>query len=236
MFSGESRSVRMLIFTGLLAGAAVPAYAQTELNLSATGKKIVAPDEMIASLNVRAASTRAATAQADVNEAMKQALALAKTVPGVIATTSAYNVFENIPDSTTKLPKFQASQSLQLVIPAPDGIPPDRFTALVGQLQQNGLLLNSLDGDLSRSGQTSAEQGAIADGIGQIQAQAAIIAASLKKTVGEIKTLNVNVNMPVAMAPRAMMLATAMAPPQAVPDKVTVQANVSATIELTSSH
>jgi uncharacterized protein YggE len=237
MLQGKNRIIPMLVVAGFFCAAGIPARAQTELNLAATGQKLVAPDEMTASLQVQAASARAAMAQADVNGAMQKALALAKGVSGVTATTGSYSVFEDSSDNA-KPPVFRAGQSLQLVIPAPDGVPPDRFTALVGQLQQDGLLLNSLDGDLSGSGQESAEQSAIADAIRQIQAQAAMIAGELRKKVGEMKTLNVNVNMPepVMRAPRAMMMAAAMPPPQAAPDKVTVQANVSATIELTSAH
>jgi uncharacterized protein YggE len=237
MFQGKNRIIPVFVVAGFFCAAGMPARAQTELNLAATGQKLVAPDEMTASLQVQAASARAATAQADVNGAMQKALALAKGVSGVTATTGSYSVFEDSSDST-KPPVFRAGQSLQLVIPAPDGVPPDRFTALVGQLQQDGLLLNGLDGDLSSNGQETAEQSAIADAIRQIQAQAAMIAGDLRKNVGEIKTLNVNVNMPEAVmrAPRAMMMAAAMPPPQAAPDKVTVQANVSATIELTSLH
>jgi uncharacterized protein len=237
MLQGKNRIIPMLVVAGFFCAAGIPARAQTELNLAATGQKLVAPDEMTASLQVQAASARAAMAQADVNGAMQKALALAKGVSGVTATTGSYSVFEDSSDNA-KPPVFRAGQSLQLVIPAPDGVPPDRFTALVGQLQQDGLLLNSLDGDLSGSGQESAEQSAIADAIRQIQAQAAMIAGELRKNVGEMKTLNVNVNMPepVMRAPRAMMMAAAMPPPQAAPDKVTVQANVSATIELTSAH
>jgi uncharacterized protein len=236
MFQGRNRIIPMLAVAGVFC-AALPARAQTELNLAATGQKLVAPDEMTASLQVQAASPRAAAAQGEVNGAMSKALALAKAVSGVTATTGSYSVFEDSSDSA-KPPVFRASQSLQLVIPAPGGVPPDGFTALVGQLQQDGLLLNGLDGDLSGNGQESAERSAIADAIGQIQAQAAMIAGDLRKNVGEIKTLNVNVNMPEAVmrAPRAMMMAAAMPPPQAAPDKVTVQANVSATIELTSQH
>jgi uncharacterized protein YggE len=236
MFQGQNRIIPMLVVAGLFCAAAIPARAQTELNLAATGQKLVEPDEMTASLQVQAASTRAATAQADVNSAMQKALALAKAVAGVTATTGAYSVFEDTSDNT-KPPKFRASQSLQLVMPAPGGVPSENFAALVGRLQENGLLLNNLDGDLSSSGQRNAEKEAIADAIGQIQAQAAMIADNLKKNVGEIKTMNVNVNMPrvIMGAPRAMMMAAAMPPPQAAPDKVTVQADVSATIELTSS-
>ena len=237
MFQGQNRIIPMLVVAGLFCAAAIPAWAQTVLNLAATGQKLVVPDEMTASLEVQAASARASTAQADVNSAMQKALTLAKAVSGVTATTGAYSVFEDMSDNT-KPPKFRAGQSLQLVMPAPGGVPPESFTALVGQLQGNGLLLNSLDGDLSSSGQRNAEKEAIADAIGQIQAQAAMIAENLKKNVGEIKTLNVNMNVPrvIMRAPQAMMMAAAMPPPQAAPDKMTVQADVSATIELTSSH
>jgi uncharacterized protein len=225
----RGRMMRMLVFGAALSALAGAAQAQTLLSLGATGQVRVVPDEMVASLQVQASAARAADAQGAVNRAMKKALDLAHAVQGVVATTNGYNVFKNTPDNAATPPQFQASQTLQLVIPAPQGPPPDRFTALLGQLQQNGLLLNTLDCDLSRNGQLSAQQDAIGDAIGQIQAQAAMIAGRLKENISEIKTLNVNVDMPGPM-PRMMMMA-AMAP-QAAPDKVTVQVNVSATMML----
>jgi uncharacterized protein YggE len=227
----HGRMIRMLALGAALSGLAGAARAQTLLSLGATGQVRVVPDEMVASLQVQASATRAADAQDTVNRAMKKALDLAHAVQGVVATTNGYNVFKNTPDNAATPPQFQASQTLQLVIPAPEGNPPDRFTALLGQLQQNGLLLNTLDGDLSRDGQLSAQQDAIGDAIGQIQAQAAMIAGRLKENISEIKTLNVNVDMPGPM-PRMMMMAAAA--PQAAPDKVTVQVNVSATMVLTA--
>lgn len=232
------RVIRGAVLAGALSGftcaGALVARAQTVLNLSAVGQADAIPDEMVASLQVQETAPQAEAAQAAVNAAMTKALGMARAVPGIVATTNGYQVFKTAAENAATPAQFQASQILALVMPAPGGVPPDRFTSLLGQLQQNGLLLNTLDGHLSRAGQARAGQAAIADGIGQIQAQAAMIAARLNMRVGGIKTLDVNVNAPMLVAPKAMLM-SAMAPPQAAPDKVTVQANISATIALTSA-
>jgi predicted secreted protein len=209
--------------------------AQTVLNLSANGTNSVEPDQVVASLNVQSSSAAAAKAQADINVQMKRALDAAHAVGGVSVSTGDYSVYQNTPDNSAK-PVYQASQNLQLSMAAGAGVPPAAFTALVGQLQQQGLLLNTLDGNLSDAGQAAAQQAAIDDAIHQIQAQAAGIAASLGEHVGKIQSLNVNINSPgpVMRAAPMMMMATAAAPPpQAAPGKVSIQANVSATVDLT---
>ena len=219
----------------LLVGSRSSAHAQTQLNLSANGSNAVDPDEIVASLDVQATSPNASTAQAGVNSAMKQALDAAHAVKGVTATTGSYNVNQNTSNDAAQTTSYQASQSLQIVMESPGGAPPDAFTALTGRLQQAGLLLNSLDGELSDKGQSDAQQGAINDALRQIQAQAAAIASTLGERVGKIQTLSISVNMPgplMRAAPMMMMAATASPPPQAAPGQVTVQANVSATIGL----
>jgi predicted secreted protein len=210
------------------------AAAQTVLNLSANGSASVDPDRIIASLNAQSSAPDAARAQAEVNRAMGQALGAAKAVAGVSATTGDYSVYQTTQDGSQK-PVYQASQSLQLSMNAPGGAPPGAFTALLGKLQQEGLLLNNLNGDLSPQVQEAAQQAAITDAIRQIEAQAKAVAATLGEQVGKIKTLNVNVNMPgpVLRAAPMMMMAASPAPPQAAPGKVDVQANVSASIGLT---
>lgn len=229
------RLLGVAMIGGAICGSAVAAQAQTILNLSATGQTEVAPDEMVAAMQVQASASQAAAAQGAVNAAMQKALELAQAVPGVVATTNGYNVFQTNADNGAAPPKFQASQNLRLVILASDGVPPGRFTALLSQLQENGLLLNTLEGDLSRVGHVRAGQAAVVDGIDQIEAQAAMVAARLKMRVGGIKTLSVNGSSPEpGPVPRVMMM-SAMAPPQAAPDKVTVQANVSATMTLLSA-
>jgi uncharacterized protein YggE len=223
-----------LLFIGVLfAGGVTAARAQTMLNLSANGGTQVYPDEIIALLSVQVSSANAGVAQAKVNRAMKRALEAAKAVPGVTATTGSYSVYQSTDDST-KNTIYQATQTLQVTTAASGGVTPDAFTALVGDLQQNGLLLNSLDGDLSSKGQMAAQQAAIDDAIRQIQAQAAAVAATLGERVGKIQTINVNINSSTPV-PRAapMIMAAASAPPQTAPSQVTVEASVSAAIELT---
>jgi predicted secreted protein len=211
------------------------ATAQTVLNLAANGSDSVDPDRIVAALTAQASGTDAAGVQADVNRAMAAALSAARTVTGVTATTGDYSVYQTTPpDGPPQKPVYQASQDLQLRMAAAGGAPPAAFTALVGQLQQKGLLLNSLNGDLSAKAQEAAQQGAIDDAIRQIQSQAQAVALTLNEQVGKIQTLSVNVNMPGPVSRVApMMIMAAAAPPQAAPAQVTVQANVSATIGLT---
>ncbi len=222
------------VAAAMLLAAVGMAQAQTVLNLSANGSNTVDPDQIVASLNVQASSASAAKAQAQINGEMKKALDAARALAGVTATTGDYSVYQNSPDNSAK-PVYQASQTLQLSMAAPAGVPPDAFTALIGRLQQQGLLLNTLDGNLSNQGQAAAQQGAIDDAIHQIQAQATAIAATLGEHVGKIQSLNVNLNNPgpVLRAAPMMMMAAKAEPAQAAPDKVTIQANVSTTIDLT---
>ncbi len=222
----------MLALAALLLTPLHFAAAQTVLNLSANGSASVDPDRITASLDAQFGSADAGRAQNEVNSEMATALAAAKAVPGLNATTGDYSVSQLTPEGSPN-PVYQASQSLQLDMAAAGGAPPAAFTALVGRLQQKGLLLNSLEGDLSINAQQAAQQGAIDDAIRQIQGQAQSVAATLNEHVGKIQSLNVNINMPGPVMRMVPMMMAAAAPPQAAPAKVTVQANVGATIALT---
>jgi uncharacterized protein YggE len=187
---------------------------------------------MVAALNVQASAATAAQAQAGVNKAMQQALAAARAVAGVTATTGGYSVNEDDAATTPKGQKFQASQGLTLVMPAAGGQAPAAFTGLVGTLQQEGLLLNNLDGELSAAGRAAATQDAIKDGIAQLRAQAVAVAQSLHEKVGPMTTLAVNIDAGWA-GPRPMMMMAKAAAPQLSPGTVTVSASLSATVTLT---
>ncbi|WBO60619.1 SIMPL domain-containing protein [Acidocella sp. MX-AZ03] len=76
-----------------LPAAAQTASAQTNLSLSAEGSVKVEPDEAVAQFNVQADAPNAAAAQAKVNQAMSKALAAAKALPNVVATTGGYNSY-----------------------------------------------------------------------------------------------------------------------------------------------
>jgi uncharacterized protein YggE len=210
------------------------ARAETLLSLSATGTAITLPDEITASLNVQTTAKTAAAAQAGVNKTMAAALAAARALAGVTATTDSYSVSQNDPDNTAQKPGYQASQALELTMPAPGGTPPDAFTNLVGKLQQDGLLLNGLDGQLSATGADEARRLATVDALHKLRTQADAVAATLGETAGGFKTLNVQTNGGGPIMPGLMMMKAAAAPPpQAAPGPVTVQVSVDATILLT---
>lgn len=215
-------------------GAAAPAaWAQTDLTIAATGQVAVPPDEAVAALTIQAQDASAAKAQAAVNTAMAKALVLARKLPGIKPTTGGYNSYSTTPEHGGPV-QFTAQQSLNLSIMSAGGVPPEAFANLLGTLQNNGLLLNSLAGDLSDAGQRLAQQAAIADALAQIQAQAAGVAAKLHEQVGTIKSLNVNAGS--APGPRPMMVMAvrkAEPAPQSVPDNVQIEARVTAEIALT---
>ncbi len=217
----------------LALAAARPAAARTDLTLAASGQASVPPDQMAASLTVQETAAHAAAAAAAVNAAMRQALAAARAVAGVTAVTADYNE-QATTDENGRPNGFQASQTLNLTMPAPGGTPPAAFTDLLGRLQQAGLLLNQLDGDLSAAGQAAAQQAAITDAIRQLRTTAAHVAAALGDRVTGIKTLRVDLqdSGPVLPGRMMMMAAPAAPPPQAAPGPVTVTANVSADIDL----
>jgi uncharacterized protein YggE len=227
---GAARLGFLLVFA-MVAGVA-PAAAQTVLSLSAIGNDTVSPDQMVASLTAQASAGQAREAAALLNAAMAKALAAARATAGVTAVTSDYSE-QNVTDETGKTTGYQASETLSLTMAAPGGAPPAVFTALAGRLQQQGLLLNDLDGSLSSQGQAAAQAAAITDAIRQVKATAAAVAATLGDQVGAIKTLDVNDETPGPIMPGRMMAMAATAPPpQAAPGPITASATVTAQIVL----
>jgi uncharacterized protein YggE len=228
----EETMKRFCLALLIAAGLASPAIAQTTLNLSANATVLAPPDEMTASLTVQANAGSAAAAQGKVNMLMGKALAEARATAGITATTAEYSVQDTSEKQNGTA--FQASQSLTLTMPAPGTTPPAAFTALLGQLQAQNLQLNNLAGDLSAAGRQQAANQAITAAIGQVQAQAAMVAKTLGEKVQSIKTLNINADGPGPVTPMRMMAMAApqAAPPQAAPGPVAINANVNAEILL----
>jgi len=233
---GMTSAMKQVLATAFLSAClASPAAADTVLSLSATGSDIVIPDQMVASLAVQCSGHTARDAAAATNTAMAKALAQARAVPGVTATTADYSE-TSLSDQNGHVTGYQASQSLDLTMAAPGGAPPPAFTELTGRLQEAGLLLNELDGNLSPAGADAAQRAAITDAIHRLNATAAAVAATLNDQVGAIKTLQLDLQSPGPVMPvRMMAMAVAAAPPpQAAPGPITVTATINAEISLTS--
>ena len=109
---------------------------QPVLTITASAQASVANDRMLASLRAEAEAPDAAQAAAEVNARMARALARAKAVRGVEATTAGYSTYP-ISDAG-KNPRWRVSQSLTLEssdFPA--------LAALVTRLQSEDKLLVS---------------------------------------------------------------------------------------------
>jgi uncharacterized protein YggE len=224
-----------IVFAAIFLAIAPTAHAQTTLNLSATGEADATPDQITATLTAQFSSASPVAAQDRVNAAMAAALAAAKATTNVAATTANYSVSQSQADNGNGPTIFNASEDLTLIEPAPNGTPNTEFSALLEKLQSHGLLLENFDGSLSPAASRRAMQTAIADAMGQITAQAKDVADALGEKIGRVTLVNLNNTAPepVPMMPRQAMLAMAAAP-VAAPANVTIQANVTATVELVS--
>lgn len=200
--------------------AAAPAGADPAIvSLTANASAQVENDRMDALLQVQVEKPTASAASAEVNARMAKALAQAKGVAGVTAKTVGYSsepLYERGASSSSgpgKLRGWRVSQ--QLVLEASD------FAAgagLASKLQEDGLLLTSLDFRVSTETQRKAEARLQHDALVEWQARATAAAASMGFAEYRPGRLSVhaggNFPQPI-MRPQAMAMA-ASAPPVAV--------------------
>jgi len=206
---------------------AAPAAADTVLSLSATASVSVPPDELTASLRATAEASGAERAQAEVNRAMATALAAARAVPGVQATTAGYATWQRPPGSPGG-GAWQASQSL--VLKAHDG---PALLGLLGRLQAQGLAVDQLGWELSATAQQTARDQATDAALGRLRGRATAAARVLGLRFGSFRT--VRLGPPPEIGPRPMFASLARAagpPPSAVAENVAVSATVSAEVVL----
>jgi predicted secreted protein len=218
-----------------LFSAASWAQAATTLDLSVTGKATCSADALDAQLTARTSAASAAKAQAGLNQLVASALRKTHAVKGVTAITSGYDVAPVYPKQTM----WEARQNLRLTLrAAPESQAAQPMLALLGQLQQNGLMLESLQGRLTAAARQQAEQAAIQDAVKRLKAQAAAVAKALGDQPGEITHLRLNLAAPLfrpmIRAPMAMGAAAMQAAPPSINSApVTEQATLSGTVRFT---
>ena len=203
------------------------AAAATVLSLSATASVSVPPDELSASLRATAEAPGAERAQAEVNRAMATALAAARAVAGVQATTAGYATWQRPPGSPGG-GAWQASQSL--VLKAHDG---PALLHLLGSLQAQGLAVDQLGWELSAAAQQKARDRATDAALGRLCGRATAAAQVLGLRFGSFRT--VRLGPPPEIGPRPMFASAMRAggpPPSAVAEDVAVSATVSAEVVL----
>jgi predicted secreted protein len=219
-----------------LAVSIAPAVAQTPvvsnatvLHLTETAERNVARDRLRVELAVEISDPDAAKVQAEINRRMMAALALVKSAPDIAVETDGYTVYQDRPANA--LPRWHGSQSVSLV-----GKDFTALLALVGTLQQNGLVITGLAPELSHEAEQSVEDALTDSALARLQQRAAHIAASLGAAVDAFRDVRVGD----AGAPQPIMRAMAMAggmsqsasPPVAEAGEATVRVMVQADIAL----
>jgi predicted secreted protein len=214
-----------------MALAALPAHAETLLHLADTETVTAAPDELAVTLRAEAISPGAAEAQQKVNAMMADALAQARTVPGVGVSTSGYTVWRTGPTPQDRTERWQAGQTLSLH--SHDGV---ALLKLVGTLQQKGLTVGQLGWQLSRDAARKADDAATHLALTALRGKADDAAASLGLRFDQFKAVRIGATPPMPM-PRLtgampLMQSAAAPPPSVAAEDVPVSATVEADVIL----
>ena len=203
-----------------------PASDQSTLHLSETAQRDVPRDLLRAMLAADATDSDAGKVQAAINQRMSGAMSRIKQVAGVTAETGGYSVYRETPDKQP--PRWHGSQTVDLT--SKDFA---ALLSLIGTLQQQGLVIQSLAPDISREARQSVEDALTDEALTRLKQRADRIAASAGVKLQGIRTLTVgNVNAPPPIIRPVMRMAAAEAaapPPVAEPGNATV--SVTATAE-----
>ncbi len=212
--------------------AAAPALAEDKvlLQLGESAERLVTQDRLRAQLRVELGGNDPRTLQGQVNQKMAAALDRAKAVAAVKAETQGYYVYE---DKTLKRgQRWWGSQSLGLTSSDSGAL-----LALVGQLQEDGLLVSGLGYELAPETRRKVERELVPEAIRRIKEAADTVARSLDLPKAEIVKIRLGETPPqlvrgfggpvMAMADRA-----GLPPPVAEPGETTVTVRIEAEVSL----
>lgn len=212
--------------------AAAPALAEDKvlLQLGESAERLVTQDRLRAHLRVELGGNDPRALQGQVNQKMAAALDRAKAVTAVKAETQGYYVYE---DKTLKRgQRWWGSQSLGLT-----STDSGALLALVGQLQEDGLLVSGLGYELAPETRRKVERELVPEAIRRIKEAADTVARSLGLPKAEIVKIRLGETPPqvvrgfggpvMAMADRA-----GLPPPVAEPGETTVTVRIEAEVSL----
>ncbi len=201
----------------------------TVLRLRQSAERRLPRDRLKAVLRVEKEDAKPQKVAAAINGAMAQALSLARKIPGIEAETGSYSIYEERPQAGPAF--WRGAQELILA-----GEDAEALLRLTGRLQAAGLLMSSLDYELSPEAVRRAEGDLTSHALSGLRRRARSIAEQLKMKVLRIRDLRVG-NAELGGAPRpvfraALAAAKAMPAPIAAPGRAMVRVTVKAEILL----
>jgi predicted secreted protein len=200
---------------------------ESVLHLSETAQRDVPRDLMRATLAAEATDPDAGKVQSEINQRMSAAMTRIKQTTGVSVETGGYSVYRETPDKQP--PRWHGSQSVTLTS--------KDFAALlglIGTLQQQGLVTQSLNPDISREARQSVEDSLTDEALTRLKQRADHIAGTAGVKLQGIRSLTVgNVNAP-PPPPIPMMRMMAAAAPAPAPPPVAEAGNATVSVTATA--
>lgn len=202
-------------------GLDLPPDGSTIINFSATEKRTMPQDLLIASLRIEVEDkTDPATVQKKINEAMSKALELAKKESVFKVSTGAYSVYKydqpiivNQKTGETKNDAvWKGSQTLDI-----ESKDATKLLDTVGKIQGMGFAMNNLAYTLSPEVVDKVRDELMVSALKKLQAKAEVVAKTLGKSNVDLVDVNVDIGGPVMPMYKTMMAREAMAMDAAAP-------------------
>jgi predicted secreted protein len=219
-------------------GLDLPPEGTTIINFSATEKRTMPQDLLIASLRIEEEDKAdPAKVQNKINEAMKKAIDLAKAESSFKVSTGAYSVYKydnpvviNSKTGETKSePVWKGSQTLDI-----ESKDATKLLDVVGKIQGMGFAMNNLAYTLSPEAVDKVRDELLVEALKKLSAKAKVVAQTLGKDKVDLVDVNVDTGGPVVPMYKTMMargeMAMDAAAPMAAPVAEAGETDVSLTV------
>lgn len=206
------------------------------LNLSVTERTDVQEDLLMSSIRIERDGIDPKAIQNEINHIMVKALTIAKQ-PDINVSTGQYNIYQYNEEQNTSnqepkvtQKKWCCTQELLLNSKSPAAL-----LSIIGQLQNEGLLIQSLNYTLSNDKRDAIRNAMIESAIGKIKQQAMQVAKALGQEYSRFTTINIDTGLgiqsPISMYRSISSLGaiSEAVMPSAEPSTSTVSLTVSAT-------
>jgi predicted secreted protein len=211
-----------------IAMAQAPEPSPTVLHLSQTAERKVLRDLLRIELRVEKTGPDPLALQVEVNRRMTAALSIAHPVQGIAVETGSYAVDQEQPQNAPS--RWRASEALIL-----SGTAADALLKLAGSLQSDGLLMSSMNYEVSPETVRGAEEDLTDEALAGLAQRASAIADRVHLSVQRYRDLRVG-NAETGNEPMPRFAATAIAAPVAQPGEALVRVTVSADVLLGPPH
>ncbi len=190
-------------------GLNLPPEGTTIINLSATEKRTLPQDLLVASLRIEVDDKKdAGVVQKKINEAMTKALELAKKESEFKVSTGAYSVYKydnhvvvNKTTGETKVESvWRGSQTIEI-----ESKESTKLLDVVGKIQGLGFAMNNLAYTLSPEVMEKTRDELLVSALKKLTAKAEIVAKTLGKSKADLVDVNVDTGGPVMPMYKNMM-------------------------------